>query len=40
MAWTTRWEVWRTLMGRPKTRQRRSVEAFLQMRPALLYWGD
>ncbi|KGQ20449.1 Peptidase C14, caspase catalytic subunit p20 [Lysobacter dokdonensis DS-58] len=40
MSWTTRWESWRELMGRPRTPQRRRVEAFLQKHPALLYWGD
>lgn len=40
LSWTTRWEAWRALMGRPKTPQRRRVEAFLETRPALLYWGD
>jgi hypothetical protein len=40
LSWTTRWESWRELMGRPKTPQRRRVETFLQSRPALLYWGD
>jgi hypothetical protein len=40
MSWTTRWESWRELLGRPNTPQRRRVEAFLQTHPALLYWGD
>ena len=40
LSWTTRWEVWRNLMGRPSSPQRRRVDAFLQTRPALLYWGD
>lgn len=40
MTWTTRWEVWRKVMGAPSSRQRRHVIAFLQRRPALLYWGD
>lgn len=40
MNWTTRWEVWRELMGRPSSAQRKRVETFLRTRPALLYWGD
>ena len=40
MNWTTRWETWRTLMGAPSSLQRKRVEAFLQTRPSLLYWGD
>lgn len=40
MNWTTRWETWRTLMGAPSSFQRKRVDAFLQTRPALLYWGD
>ena len=40
MSWTTRWESWRELMGRPGTPQRRRVEDFLQAHPALLFWGD
>ena len=40
MTWTTRWEVWRDLMGTPSSAQRRRANAFLQSRPALLYWGD
>lgn len=40
MTWTTRWEVWRKVMGAPSSRQRRHVNAFLEQRPALLYWGD
>ena len=41
LCWTTRWEVWRDLMGpTPSGPQRRRVNAFLQTRPALLYWGD
>jgi len=38
--WTTRWDVWRNLMGTPSSRQRERVMALLQTRPALLYWGD
>ena len=40
LSWTTRWESWRELMGRPRTPQRRRVDTFLQTHPALLYWGD
>ncbi|MGH8076296.1 MAG: hypothetical protein ACREPE_03080 [Lysobacter sp.] len=40
MTWTTRWEIWRKVMGAPSSRQRRHVMEFLQRRPALLYWGD
>src|SRR5918993_3635667 len=40
LSWTTRWETWRTLMGRPRSAQRRRVDAFLRTQPALLYWGD
>lgn len=40
MNWTTRREVWRELMDRPSSAQRKRVETFLKTRPALLYWGD
>lgn len=40
MTWTTRWETWRALMGPHGSRQRRQVEALLETRPCLLYWGD
>lgn len=40
MTWTTRWETWRKVMGAPSSRQRRHVMAFLEQRPALLFWGD
>ena len=40
LCWTTRWEVWRDLIGTPSSRQRKRVMVFLQTRPALLYWGD
>lgn len=40
MTWTTRWEVWRKVMGAPSSRQRRRVMEFLERRPAMLYWGD
>lgn len=40
MNWTTRWETWRTLMGAPSSLQRKRVDAFLETRPSLLYWGD
>ena len=38
--WTTRWEVWRDLMGTPSSARRKQVNTFLETRPCLLYWGD
>ena len=40
MTWVTQWEAWRATMGAPSSRQRKQVDAFLQTRPSLLYWGD
>jgi hypothetical protein len=38
--WTTRWEVQRDMMGTPGSARRKAVDAFLQSRPCLMYWGD
>lgn len=38
--WTTRWEHLRELMGTPLSARRRTVNAFLQTRPCLMYWDD
>jgi hypothetical protein len=38
--WTTRWEVWRDLVGTPSSARRQQVNRFLETRPCLLYWGD
>jgi len=36
----TRWEDWRKLMGPPSSRQRKAINAWLETRPCLLFWGD
>jgi hypothetical protein len=38
--WTTRWDQLRQLMGTPSSARRKAVNAYLQTRPCLLYWGD
>ena len=38
--WTTRWEVLRGMMGTPSSPRRKAVNAFLQSRPCVMYWGD
>lgn len=36
----TSWGQWRRVFGTPRSAQRRQLEAMLERKPVLLYWGD